>query len=78
MLNSSVNRVGNEVIEVKVVVKQLECNSHDSHRPIGSRAIAGALARVSTISNGSDELQCALSPSAWQQWLDWDNGHVDS
>lgn len=45
---------------------------------VGSRAIAGALVRMSMTSNHSDELQCVLSPAAWQQWGDWDNGHADS
>lgn len=44
----------------------------------GSRAIAGALTRMSTVSNRSQEDQSALSLDAWQQWSDWDNGHADS
>ncbi|PIP55573.1 MAG: hypothetical protein COX06_02515 [Candidatus Zambryskibacteria bacterium CG22_combo_CG10-13_8_21_14_all_42_17] len=59
-------------------VKEPECNLRDPHSHIGSRAIAGALARMSRTSNDSQGFQCALSPASWQQWGDWDNGHADS
>ena len=58
---------------VKESTKRPECSA-----TTGSRAIAGALARMSTVSNQSHEDQGALAFDAWQQWGDWDNGHVDS
>ncbi len=51
---------------------------NDTYHLIGSRAIAGALTRMSTLSDCSLELQCTPSPVEWQQWPDWDNGHADS
>ena len=68
--NDSVLSAGNEVIVETV---------HDTRRPIGGRAIAGALARTKyNQSNRPDQLQYPPSPIAWQQWGDWDNGHADS
>jgi len=70
VLNESVRDAGKTVIVTAV---------HDTHCPVGSRAIAGALARTKySPSNHSDELQSIRSPAAWQQWGDWDNGHADS
>jgi len=63
---------------VKEVVEQPEHNLHNTSRPIGSRAIAGALVRMSTISNCSHEPQRIPSPIGWQEWRDWNNGHADS
>ena len=77
MSNDSVPTTGSGVIEE--VVKRPECNSHNTFHPIGSRAIAGALARMSTLGDRSHELQCVPPPPVeWQQWPDWDNGHADS
>jgi hypothetical protein len=48
-------------------------NSHST----GSRAIAGALARMSKNSNRPRRLRRDLSPVGFNNWDDWDNGHTD-
>ena len=71
MSNNSIRRTEYGLAEESI--KRLERNALT-----GSRAIAGALARMSTVSNRSDEDHGVLTLAAWQQWSDWDNGHVDS
>jgi len=44
---------------------------------VGSKAIAGALVRMSADSNRPCELRGSLSPVGFTNWGDWDNGHVD-
>ena len=43
----------------------------------GSRAVAGAVARMSSSSNRLRGLHQAMSPVGFGQWSDWDNGHTD-
>ena len=43
----------------------------------GSKAIAGALVRMSADSNHPCEFYSPLSPVSFTNWGDWDNGHVD-
>ena len=46
-------------------------------RLVGSKAVAGAMTRMSKISNRSRRFRHTLSPIGFGQWGDWDNGHSD-
>lgn len=43
----------------------------------GSKAIAGALFRMSADSNRPCEFRSSFSPVSFTNWGDWDNGHTD-
>jgi small neutral amino acid transporter SnatA (MarC family) len=44
---------------------------------VGSKAIAGALVRMSADSNRPCKFHGPSSPVSFTNWGDWDNGHTD-
>lgn len=64
-------------VESRGVEEKPRRTSDVVHRLMGDRAVAGALARMSTVHNHEVVPQGISSPVEFGQWDDWDNGHTD-